>query len=57
MTNSPLTKEIRHCFTVSDYHRMKEVGILTEDDRVELIEGEIVPMSPIKVRMQPAWIG
>ena len=34
-------------FTVSDYHQMLEVGILTEDDRVELIDGEIVEMTPV----------
>lgn len=34
-------------FTVEDYHRMGDAGILGEDDRVELIEGEIIQMSPI----------
>ncbi|MFN3476129.1 MAG: Uma2 family endonuclease [Candidatus Methylomirabilales bacterium] len=34
-------------FTVEEYHRMGAAGIFSEDDRVELIEGEIVEMSPI----------
>ena len=37
----------RRLFTGDEYHRMGEVGILTEDDRVELIEGELVAMAPI----------
>lgn len=34
-------------FTVDDFYRMAKAGILTEDDRVELIEGQVVEMAPI----------
>jgi Uma2 family endonuclease len=37
----------RRLFTVDDYHRMVDAGILSERDRVELIEGEILAMTPI----------
>ncbi|MBI4634928.1 MAG: Uma2 family endonuclease [Candidatus Rokubacteria bacterium] len=38
---------VRRAFTVEEYYRMAEAGILHEDDRVELLEGEIVEMAPI----------
>lgn len=34
-------------FTVDDYYRLAECGILHEDDRVELIDGQVVQMTPI----------
>ena len=37
----------RHRITVDEYYRMAEVGLLAEDARVELIEGEVIDMSPI----------
>jgi Uma2 family endonuclease len=44
------TQVTRRHFSVHDYHRMAEAGILHEDDRVELIEGEIVEMAAIGTR-------
>ena len=44
-TPSP-TLETRK-FTVAEYYRMGEAGILKPDERVELIEGEIIVMPPI----------
>jgi Uma2 family endonuclease len=39
-----------HRFTVDEYHRLSETGILHEDDNVELIEGRIINMVPIGSR-------
>ena len=46
---SPMTDlaAARHLFSLDEYHRMGATGILQEDDRVELIEGEIVEMTPV----------
>jgi Uma2 family endonuclease len=44
---------IPHRFRVSDYHEMARVGILNEDDRVELLDGIVVTMPPIRSRH--AW--
>ena len=41
---------IRHRFSVEDFHRMAEAGILSEDDRVELVRGEVVELSPFGKR-------
>ena len=42
-----LNAQPRHRWTVAEYHRMAEVGLLHEDSRVELIDGEIIEMAPI----------
>jgi len=34
-------------FTLESYHRLAELGVLDEDDRVELLDGQIVAMTPI----------
>ena len=38
---------LRKKFTVGQYHQMIESGILTDRDRVELLQGEIIEMSPV----------
>lgn len=36
-----------HPLSVEDYHRMIDAGVFTDADRVELLEGVLVEMSPI----------
>ena len=40
----------RRLFTAEEYHLLGEVGILRREDRVELVDGDIVLMSPIGTR-------
>ena len=47
MTTLELTRRL---FTACEYHIMARAGIFHEDDRVELIDGEIVEMAPIGSR-------
>ena len=41
------TEVTNKLFTVDEYYKMAEIGIFDEDSRVELIEGEIIEMSPV----------
>ena len=47
-----LTAVKKKLFTVDDYYAMARAGIIGEDDRVELIEGEIIQMAAIGSRHQ-----
>ena len=39
--------QTQHRFSVEDYYRMAETGVLRPDARVELLDGKIIDMSPI----------
>jgi Uma2 family endonuclease len=39
--------QVQHRFSVKDYYRMAETGVLRPDARVELLDGSIIDMSPI----------
>jgi Uma2 family endonuclease len=44
----------RHKLSLAAYHQMAQAGILAEDSRVELIQGELIDMAPIGSRH--AWM-
>jgi len=60
--NAPVTHAAeglpRRAFTVKDVLAMVDAGILGRDERIELIGGEIVPMSPRGIRHEvlKAWL-
>ena len=39
--------QAKHRFSVQDYYRMAETGVLKPGARVELLNGEIIDMSPV----------
>ena len=41
---------LRREFSVDEFHRMADAGVFAEDDRLELLDGEIVRMTPIGSR-------
>ncbi|GFZ99951.1 Uma2 family endonuclease [Okeania sp. KiyG1] len=42
-------KLLRRLFTVDQYYKMLEAGVFNENERVELIRGEIITMSPMGI--------
>jgi hypothetical protein len=40
----------RRLLSVEEYHKIGEAGVLGEDDRIELIDGEMIEMAPIGSR-------
>ncbi|WP_346291192.1 Uma2 family endonuclease [Sphaerothrix gracilis] len=41
---------LKRSFTVAQYHQMAEAGIFTPDERIELIEGEVITVAAIGFR-------
>src|SRR5437870_12440759 len=49
-TNQMQVETAKRLFSVDEYYQMAEVGILGPEDRVELIDGQIIKMCPISNR-------
>lgn len=55
-TESAMSQQLaRHHFTAEQYERMGELGVLPANKNFELIEGEIIEMSPIGSH-HAAWL-
>jgi Uma2 family endonuclease len=50
LQSRPFAFDAAHHYTIEEYYRLVEEGLLEEDARVELLDGRIVPMSPIGPR-------
>src|SRR4051812_14662033 len=62
MATVPLTQHVeapveRWRFTVDEYYRMFETGVLPEDARVELINGDVLKMPPIESHHNGSVVG
>ncbi|MEH2061595.1 MAG: hypothetical protein V7K50_04865 [Nostoc sp.] len=44
--------KVRRLWTVNEYHQMFETGIITVNERVELIDGQVISMSAKNGSMQ-----
>ena len=47
-----MTQSTVRLWNVDEYHQMLETGIITADERVELIDGQVIPMSAKNPPMQ-----
>jgi Uma2 family endonuclease len=45
-----MAQQVRRRFTAEEFHLMADAGVFGDGDRVELLEGEVVEMSPIGSR-------
>lgn len=50
MSIAAISLERRHRFSVAEFERMGEAGVVASDARLELVEGELIDMAPIGSR-------
>ena len=42
--------KLAHAFTVEEFQRLVEAGVVAEDERIELIGGDLIDVTPIGIR-------